>query len=58
MFLRGFRRRTGKPIPELAMLFRSVVTESRDVYPAAADFLNHFMVGAGAPKKMSLRWLR
>jgi hypothetical protein len=58
MFLRGFRRRTGKPIPELAMLFRSIVTDSRDVYPAAADFLNHFMVGAGAPKKMSLRWLR
>lgn len=58
MFIRGFRRRTGKPIPELAALFRSIVTESRPVYPMASDFLNHFMVGAGAPREMSPRWLR
>ncbi|MFC4014773.1 hypothetical protein ACFOY2_46635 [Nonomuraea purpurea] len=58
MFLRGFLRRTGKPTPELAALFRSIVTESRSVHPVAADFLNHFMDGAGASRTMSLRWLR
>jgi hypothetical protein len=58
MFLRGFRRRTGRPVPELAALFQSIVTESRPVYPMAADFLNHFMDGAGAPRTMSTRWLR
>jgi hypothetical protein len=58
MFFRGFRRRTGKPIPELAELFHSIVADSRRTYPVAADFLNHFMNGGGAPRTMSLRWLR
>jgi hypothetical protein len=58
MFLRGFRRRTGRPVPELATLFRSIVADSRDVHPVAADFLDHFMDGAGASRTMSLRWLR
>ncbi|WP_433514761.1 hypothetical protein ACQP2T_03565 [Nonomuraea sp. CA-143628] len=58
MFLRGFRRRTGKPVPELAALFRSIVTEGRDFHPMASDFLEHFMDGAGASRTMSLRWLR
>jgi hypothetical protein len=58
MFLRGFRRRTGKPAPELAALFHSIVAESREIYPMAADFLNHFMSGGGAARTMSLGWLR
>jgi hypothetical protein len=58
MFLRGFGRRTGKPVPELAVLFRSIVADSREIYPMAADFLNHFMSGGGAARTMSLRWLR
>ena len=58
MFFRGFRRRTGKPIPELADLFHSIVADSRDIYPMAADFLNHFMSGGGASRTMSVRWLR
>ncbi|TDE36800.1 hypothetical protein [Actinomadura sp. 6K520] len=57
-FLQGFRRRTGRPVPELAALFRSIVTQSRDVYPMAADVLDHFMDGAGASRTMSQRWLR
>jgi hypothetical protein len=58
MFLRGFRRRTGKPVPELAELFNSIVTDSREIYPVASDFLDHFMRGAGTSRTMSLRWLR
>ncbi|TDD82051.1 hypothetical protein [Actinomadura rubrisoli] len=58
MFLRGFRRRTGKPAPELAALFRSIVAESREIHPLASDFLEHFMDGAGASRTLSLRWLR
>jgi hypothetical protein len=58
MFLRGFRRRTGKPVPELVTLFRSTIDGGRQVHPIAADFLEHFMDGAGASRKMSLRWLR
>lgn len=58
MFLRGFRRRTGRPVPELATLFRSIVTESRQIHPVASDFLDHFMDGAGATRTMSRRWLR
>lgn len=58
MFLRGFRRRTGRPVQELATLFRSIVTESREIHPVAADFLDHFMDGAGASRTMSSRWLR
>jgi hypothetical protein len=58
MFLRGFKRRTGKPVPELLGLFQSIVTDSRKTYPIAADFLNHFMSGCGAPKTMWPRWLR
>ncbi|KAB2352554.1 hypothetical protein [Actinomadura rudentiformis] len=58
MFLRGFRRRTGRPVPELAGLFRSIVAESREIHPMAADFLDHFMDGAGASRSMSRRWLR
>jgi hypothetical protein len=57
MFLRGFRRRTGRPSPELVRLFRSIVHDSRDVYPVAADFLNHFMDGGGATRTMSPHWL-
>lgn len=58
MFLRGFRRRTGRPVPVLAGLFRSIVDQSRTVHPVAADFLDHFMDGAGATRTMPLRWLR
>lgn len=58
MFLRGFGRRTGKPVPELAVLFRSIVSDSREIYPMASDFLNHFMSGGGEARTMSLRWLR
>jgi hypothetical protein len=58
MFLRGFRRRTGKPIPELAELFNSIVTESREIYPIASAFLDHFMRGAGTTRTMSPRFLR
>jgi hypothetical protein len=58
MFLRGFRRRTGKPVPELVALFRSTIDGGRQVHPIAADFLEHFMDGAGASRRMSLRWLR
>jgi hypothetical protein len=58
MFLRGFRRRTGRSAPELVTLFRSIVDEGRDVHPIASDVLEHFMDGAGASRTMSLRWLR
>jgi hypothetical protein len=58
MFLRGLRRRTGKPVPELVTLFRSTIDGGRQVHPIAADFLEHFMDGAGASRRMSLRWLR
>jgi hypothetical protein len=58
MFIRGFRRTTGKPVPELVVLFRSIVTQSRKTYPVAADFLNHFMDGDGAPMTPSRGWLR
>ncbi|NKZ09262.1 hypothetical protein [Actinomadura latina] len=57
-FLRGFRRRTGRPPAELAALFRSIVAESRTVHPVAADFLDHFMDGAGESRTLSRRWLR
>ncbi|HEY7487223.1 MAG TPA: hypothetical protein VH912_22400 [Streptosporangiaceae bacterium] len=42
----------------MAELFDSIVTDSRDIYPIASDFLDHFMRGAGAPRTMSSRWLR
>ncbi|MGI5272402.1 hypothetical protein ACQEUU_24825 [Nonomuraea sp. CA-218870] len=58
MFLRGLRRRTGEPVPDLVALFRSIIDGGRDVHPIASDFLEHFMDGAGASRKMSLRWLR
>ncbi|MEV4109733.1 hypothetical protein [Nonomuraea sp. NPDC049695] len=58
MFLRGFRRRTGRPVPELAALFRSIIDGGRQFHPLASDFLEHFMDGAGASRTMSLRWLR
>ncbi|MFG1948547.1 hypothetical protein [Nonomuraea sp. NPDC048826] len=58
MFLRGLRRRTGRPVPDLVALFRSIIEGGRDVHPIASDFLEHFMDGAGASRKMSLRWLR
>ncbi|TYB55370.1 hypothetical protein FXF51_45725 [Nonomuraea sp. PA05] len=58
MFLRGLRRRTGRPVPELVGLFRSIVDGGRDFHPIASDFLEHFMDGAGASRTMSLRWLR
>src|SRR3569833_15053 len=58
MFLRGFRRRTGRPVPELVTLFRSTIEGGRQVHPIAADFLEHFMDGAGASRRMALRWLR
>ncbi|TDD25518.1 hypothetical protein [Nonomuraea diastatica] len=58
MFLRGFRRRTGRPVPELVALFRSIVDGGRDFHPIASDFLEHFMDGAGASRTMSPRWLR
>ncbi|GAA4622860.1 hypothetical protein GCM10023196_016740 [Actinoallomurus vinaceus] len=58
MFLRGFRRRTGRSAPELAALFRSIIDDGRDVHPIASDFLQHFMDGAGASRTLSPRWLR
>jgi hypothetical protein len=58
MLLRGFRRRTGKPVTELAALFRSIVADGREIHPMASDFLEHFMDGVGASRTMSLRWLR
>ncbi|HEY8482035.1 MAG TPA: hypothetical protein VIL71_19585 [Spirillospora sp.] len=58
MFLRGFRRRTGLPAEELDALFRSIIAQSRTVHPVAADFLDHFMDGAGQTRTMSQRWLR
>lgn len=58
MFLQGFRRRTGKPAPELAALFRSIVADARGIHPIASDFLEHFMDGVGESRTMSLRWLR
>ncbi|MEO3867357.1 hypothetical protein ABGB18_00850 [Nonomuraea sp. B12E4] len=58
MFLRGFRRRTGRPVPELVTLFRSIVDGGRDFHPIASDFLEHFMDGVGAARTMSPRWLR
>ncbi|MEV1000944.1 hypothetical protein [Nonomuraea sp. NPDC050202] len=58
MFLRGLRRRTGRPVPELVGLFRSIIDGGRDFHPIASDFLQHFMDGAGASRAMSPRWLR
>ncbi|MEW9547355.1 hypothetical protein [Nonomuraea sp. NPDC050783] len=58
MFLRGLRRRTGRPVPELVGLFRSIIDGGRDFHPIASDFLEHFMDGAGASRIMSPRWLR
>lgn len=58
MFLRGFRRRTGRPTPELSELFGSIATESREIYPMASDVLHHFLDGAGASRTLSRRWLR
>ena len=58
MFLRGFRRRTGRPVPELAALFRSIVEDGRAVHPMASDFLEHFMDGAGEARTLPRRWLR
>ncbi|MEV4799322.1 hypothetical protein AB0K18_04840 [Nonomuraea sp. NPDC049421] len=58
MFLRGLRRRTGRPVPELVDLFRSIIDGGRDFHPIASDFLEHFMDGAGESRTMSLRWLR
>ncbi|RKS78919.1 hypothetical protein BZB76_0357 [Actinomadura pelletieri DSM 43383] len=58
MFIRGFRRRTGKPAPELVTLFRSIIDEGRAVHPIASDFLEHFMDGVGASRTLSPRWLR
>ncbi|MEV0151401.1 MULTISPECIES: hypothetical protein [unclassified Nonomuraea] len=58
MFLRGLRRRTGRPVPELVGLFRSIVDDGRPFHPIASDFLEHFMDGAGASRTMSQRWLR
>lgn len=58
MFLRGFRRRTGRPVPELDTLFRSIIADGQEIHPIASDFLAHFMDGAGASRTMSLRWLR
>jgi hypothetical protein len=58
MFLRGLRRRTGRPVPELVGLFRSIVDGGRRFHPIASDFLEHFMDGSGASRTMSLRWLR
>jgi hypothetical protein len=57
-FLRGFRRRTGRPVPELAGLFRSIVTGGRRFHPTASDFLEHFMDGAGASRTLPVGWLR
>ncbi|MEV0621373.1 hypothetical protein AB0I81_49155 [Nonomuraea sp. NPDC050404] len=58
MFLRGLRRRTGRPVPELVALFRSIIDGGRDFHPIASDFLEHFMDGVGTSRTMSLRWLR
>ncbi|MCF6469696.1 hypothetical protein FAF44_15045 [Nonomuraea sp. MG754425] len=58
MFLRGLRRRTGRPVPELVGLFRSIIDGGRDHHPIASDFLEHFMDGAGGSRTMSQRWLR
>ncbi|NJP92376.1 hypothetical protein HCN51_23385 [Nonomuraea sp. FMUSA5-5] len=58
MFVRGLRRRTGRPVPELVDLFRSIIDGGRDFHPIASDFLQHFMDGAGTSRTMSLRWLR
>ncbi|MGW0807908.1 hypothetical protein [Nonomuraea sp. NPDC002799] len=58
MFLRGLRRRTGRPVPELVVLFRSIVDGGREFHPIASDFLEHFMDGTGVPRTMSPRWLR
>lgn len=58
MFLRGARRRTGKPVPELVALFRSIVDGGREIHPIASDFLRHFMDGAGASRTMPVQWLR
>jgi len=58
MFLRGFRRRTGAPVAELAGLFRSIAEESGEIYPMASGVLHHFLDGAGASRTLSRRWLR
>jgi hypothetical protein len=58
MFLQGFRRRTGRSVPQLAELFRSIIEGSKSVYPIASDFLDHFMDGTGGTRTLSLRWLR
>ncbi|MFC5748428.1 hypothetical protein [Actinomadura rugatobispora] len=58
MFLRGFRRRTGRPVPELSATFRSIVDGGRDVHPMASGFLEHFLDGAGESRTLPTRWLR
>lgn len=58
MFLLGFRRRTGRPAPELAALFRSIIGAGRAFHPLAGEVLEHFMDGAGAPRTMPVSWLR
>ncbi|MEU5878712.1 hypothetical protein [Spirillospora sp. NPDC047279] len=59
MFLRGFRRRTGKEAAELAALFRSIAAQSRrTAHPVASDVLDHFMDGAGDSRAMPAGWLR
>ena len=58
MFLRGLRRRTGRPVPELAALFRSIAAEARRFHPMASDFLEHFLDGAGESRTPTTRWLR
>uniref|UniRef100_UPI003F49476F hypothetical protein n=1 Tax=Actinomadura sp. CA-154981 TaxID=3240037 RepID=UPI003F49476F len=56
--LRGFRRRTGRPVPELAALFRSVAAGGRRVHPTASEFLEHFLDGVGASRTIPVEWLR
>jgi hypothetical protein len=58
VFLRGFRRRTGKQPPELLALFRSIAVQAQSLHPLASDVLGHFMDGAGEPRTMPPRWLR
>jgi hypothetical protein len=58
MFIRGFRRRTGRPAPELAGLFRSIIDDGRRFHPMASDFLNHFMDGAAESRTLPQRWIR
>lgn len=58
LFVLGFKRRTDRPTPALVALFRSIIEQSRAVYPIASDFLAHFMDGGGASRTLPFRWLR